>query len=154
MKIETFLKQQSVPFEVLPHLAEYRASRIAQELHVPGNNFAKTVVLNVDGKRMLAVLPASHSVNMETARDSLSADRVELAHEEELARLFPDCELGAVPPFGSQYGVETVVDEPLTADEHIVFEGNTHDQAVYMRYADFAQIEHPRVAHLSGREMN
>jgi Ala-tRNA(Pro) deacylase len=152
MKIETFLQDKSVPFEMLPHRTEFGASRIAHALHVPGENFAKTVLLNVDGKLKLAVISASHSVNMETAKHSLVADHVELAPETELAKTFPDCELGAVPPFGSQYGVETIVDDPLTEDEHIVFEGNTHNQAVYMRYVDFEQIEHPRVAHLTGRE--
>jgi Ala-tRNA(Pro) deacylase len=149
MNVEKFLKDQAVPFEMLSHRPAYTASRTAESLHVPGANFAKSVVLKVNDRPVLAVLPASRSVNMPNAEKALGADHIVLADEEEMATLFPDCELGAVPPFGSQYGLETIVDDQLTEDEHIVFDGNTHDRAVYMRYSDFEKLEHPRIAQLT-----
>lgn len=149
MNVESFLKNRGVPFDMLPHRTEFSASRTAQVLHVPGGNFAKTVVLHVDGHPVMAVLQATHSVSLPNVRQALGARDVHLAAEEELKTLFPDCELGAVPPFGSQYEMETVADDGLAEDDHIVFDGNTHDRAVYMRYFDYADIEHPRVAHIT-----
>ncbi|MEX1094953.1 MAG: YbaK/EbsC family protein [Planctomycetales bacterium] len=94
---------------------------------------------------------ASGAADLARARQALSARKVELAPESELRTLFPDCELGAVPPFGSEYGLTTVVDEPLTHDDYIVFDGNSHHEAISMSYGDFAAIEHPRIAELSHR---
>ncbi|MBW3542656.1 MAG: YbaK/EbsC family protein [Planctomycetes bacterium] len=149
MRIEEFLREQKVPFDVLHHRTTYTAQDTAHSLHVPGDNLAKTVVLNVDGEHVLAVLPATHAIDFDSLRQALSARSVELAPEDELSTLFDDCELGAVPPFGSQYGLPTLVDKPLCEDEHIVFDGNTHGEAIYMRYHDFEKIEHPRVAAFS-----
>ncbi len=149
MNVESFLKHRGVPFDMLPHRTEYTASRTAQALHVPGGNFAKTVVLQVDGHPVLAVLQATRSVSIPKVREALDARDVHLAEEEDLKQLFADCELGAMPPFGSQYDMETIVDDGLAEDEHIVFDGNTHDRAVYMRYYDYANIEHPHVAHIT-----
>lgn len=149
MNVESFLKRRGVPFEMLPHRTEFSASRTAQALHVPGDNFAKSVVLKVDGRPVMAVLQATHWVDISSVTKLLGAKDVRLAPEPELQQLFPDCELGALPPFGSQYNMETIVDDRLAEDEHIVFDGNSHDRAVYMRYFDYAQIEHPHVAHIA-----
>lgn len=149
MNVESFLKNRGVPFEMLPHRTEYTASRTAQALHVPGDLFAKTVVLSVDGRPVLAVLQATHSVNLPNLKRLLGARDMHLASEAELKNLFPDCELGAMPPFGSQYDMETIMDDGLAADEQIVFEGNTHGRAVQMRYYDYVNIEHPHVAHIT-----
>ena len=149
MNVQKFLSGQNVQFETLEHPVEYSAQRMAGVIHVSGDEVAKTVVLKVDGKPMLAVLQATHAVDFDKAPEVFGAETVELAPEEELRELFPDCELGAVPPFGSQYGLPTVVDEPLTKDETIVFEGNTHHDAIRMRYADYAKLENPRVASFS-----
>ena len=149
MNIEAFLKQRRVPFAMLPHRTEYTASRTAQALHVPGDHFAKTVVLNVDGRPVLAVLQATHWLNVENLKRLLGAKQVQLASEAEIKDLFPDCELGAMPPFGSQYDMETIVDDGLAEDEQIVFDGNSHERAVQMRFYDYARIEHPHVAHIA-----
>jgi Ala-tRNA(Pro) deacylase len=149
MKVSDFLREQHVPFDVLPHETTFTAQHMAQALDVPGDNVAKTVLLKVDGEYVLAVLQATHAVHFDRAARALGTDNVELAAEEEITRLFPDCEPGAVPPFGSKYGVRTLVDESLTEDEYIVFEGNTHQEAIYMRYYDYQKIEQPRVAAFS-----
>lgn len=150
MNVEQYLKQQHVPFDVLPHSTTYSAQRTAGALHVPGENLAKTVVLQADDRYVLAVLPATRQINLRKAQACAGTKELQLAAEKELRHLFGDCELGAVPPFGSHYGLETIVDEPLSEDEHIVFDSNTHDKAIYMRYHDYAQLERPLVAAISG----
>lgn len=146
MKVQQFLDQQGVSFEVLPHEPTYSAQRMAQAVHVPGDNVAKTVLLKADGQFILAVLPATHQIHLEMARDALAAHTLELASEDELAHVFADCELGALPPFGSQYGLETLVDASLSEDDDIVFEGNAHREAFRMKYRQFEELENPQVA--------
>ena len=149
MNVREFLKAECVPFEVLPHRSTYTAQRLAHTLDVPGDNVAKTVLLNVDGELVLAVLPASHQISVSMLEDCLDAKSVQLATEDEVARIFPDCERGVAPPFGTQYGLMTIVDRSLTEDERIVFEGNSHSEAICLRYYDYTQIEHPRVESFS-----
>src|SRR5438552_623318 len=121
MNIDEFLCSQQVPFERLRHRPVYSANRVAQVLHVPGKEVAKTVLLRAGGGYALAVLPATHRVDLDRVRVDLGEEQVEMATEEEMDRLFPDCERGALPPFGSLYSLPTVVDEALAADEQIVF---------------------------------
>jgi Ala-tRNA(Pro) deacylase len=145
MNVAEFLHTEHVPFEVLPHRNAYTAQHLAHTLDVPGDNVAKTVLLNVDGKFVLAVLPATHQVSLSMLEDCLHADCAQLATEEELAKIFPDCERGVAPPFGTRYGLTTIVARSLTDDERIVFEGNSHSEAICLRYYDYAKIENPRV---------
>ena len=149
MKEQQFLKEKGVWFEPIRHRPTFTAQHTAQAMHVHGDEMAKTVVLRADGKYALAVLQATHNIDMLRAREALGAKSVELASEEQFKKLFPDCEVGALPPFGSQYGLKTLVDESLTHDNEIVVEGNTHEEAIRMKYADFEQLEHPRVAAFS-----
>jgi Ala-tRNA(Pro) deacylase len=147
MRLDELLTDRHIPFEHLHHRPSYTANRTAQVLHVPGREVAKTVVLRVDGRYVVAVLPATHRVDLERARQELGAQEIEMATEAEMDRLFPDCERGAVPPFGSIYHLETVVDESLGADEQIVFDAQNHEDAIRMRYRDYEALEHPRVGH-------
>ncbi len=149
MNIQQFLTENAVQYETLPHRTTFTASRLADALHEPGDYVAKSVVLKADGEYVLAVLPASHELELSLARTEMGCNHLELAHEEELGPLFPDCELGAMPPFGSLYGLRTWVDSRLTEDDHIVFDGQTHTEAVRMSYDSFAALEDPMVADLS-----
>ncbi len=149
MNVQEFLHEQGVPFNALEHQTTFSAQRMAHSLDVPGENVAKTVVLKVDGEYVLIVLQATRQVDTSMVRDVLRAEQVELASEEELAKLFSDCELGVIPPFGSRYGMKTLVDESLIDDEYIVFEGNRHDEAVSMRYYDFDNLEQPQIVAVS-----
>jgi Ala-tRNA(Pro) deacylase len=149
VKTDDFLKNHDVPYALVGHRTTYTAHELAHCLHEPGRNVAKTVVVKVDGKPCLAVLQATRAVDLRLLRRMFSATIVELASEVELRALFPDCEIGAIPPFGSQYGLKTLVDESLMLDEYIVFEGNTHEEAICMRYFDYEQLEHPTVAAFS-----
>jgi Ala-tRNA(Pro) deacylase len=149
MKEQQFLKEKGVWFEPIGHRRTFTAQHTAQAMHVAGDELAKTVVLKADGKYVLAVLQATHHIDMMRAREVLMAKSVELASEEQFKKLFPDCEVGALPPFGSQYGLKTLVDESLTHDPEIVIEGNTHEESIRMKYADFERLEHPQVAAFS-----
>jgi Ala-tRNA(Pro) deacylase len=143
MKLDELLTNRQVAYEHLHHRPAYTANRTAQTLHVPGQEMAKTVVLRVDGRYVLAVLPATHRIDLEKLRQDMGAERVEMASESEMDRLFPDCERGAVPPFGSLYHLETWIDESLTADEQIVFDAHSHEDAIRMRFRDYEALEHP-----------
>jgi Ala-tRNA(Pro) deacylase len=151
MRLDELLVSRHISFQRLPHRRAYTANRVAQVLHVKGREVAKTVLLRTSQGHILAVLPATHQIDLEQLRDELSDPRIELAPEEEMDRLFPDCERGAVPPFGSLYQVPTIMDESLSDDETIVFEGPDHEQAIRMSLHDYETIEHPRHGHFAHR---
>ena len=147
MRIEQFLRDKGVEFTVVPHQDTYDAQRMAQALHVPGREVAKTVLLRADSDfaHIVAVLPATKSIDLDRVSEALGGSKVELATEIEIAHHCPDCEMGVLPPFGSQYGMKTIVDTSLAEDEEIFFEGNTHHEAIRMKFADFRRIEQPLV---------
>ena len=149
MNVTEFLTRQRVPFDVLPHRTTFAAQRMAQALDVPGDNVAKTVVVRADERYVLAVLQATHEIDVSKASLALGVRSLTLADEDEVFDLFSDCEPGAVPPFGSGYGLETLVDESLTDDEYTVFESNSHDESVSMRYDDYEELERPQIASFS-----
>lgn len=143
--IEKFLTEQRVPYEVLTHRRAYTAQEEAAVAHVPGRQWAKTVVCFADEEPILAVLPAVHNVDTERLQRLAGAKKVRLATEAELAPLYQDCEPGAMPPFGCLYGQRVFVDRSLASDEEIVFNAGTHAEAIRMRYEDFAKLANPTV---------
>ncbi len=149
MNIQQFLTEQAIDYEALPHRTTFTASRLADAVDEHGDFVAKTVVLKADGEYVLAVLPSTCSLEFSLARSELGCSHLELATEDELADLFPDCEVGVIPPFGSLYGLKTWVDSQLTEDDHIVFDGQSHDEALRISYTSYESIEDPRVADLS-----
>ena len=151
MRLDEFLSNQHVPFRRLHHQPAYTANRVAQALHVPGREVAKSVLVSTGHGFVLAVLPATHRVDLERLRQDLGEERVGLATENEMERLFPDCERGAMPPFGSLYQLPTLIDESLAEDEEIVFEAQDHQEAIAMAYRDYVAVEHPRMGHFAER---
>jgi Ala-tRNA(Pro) deacylase len=149
MNVQDFLRNRDIPFDALEHDPTYTAQSLAQAVHVSGEEVAKTVLLAVDDGFVLAVLPATHQVDTMRVKAFLGATRVELATERECGRWFEDCELGVLPPFGSKYGLRTMVDRSLLEDEMIVFEGNSHHEAIRMSCQDFIDVEEPIVASFS-----
>jgi len=148
MNVKQYLKQQCVAFDVLPHPRSETALGTASMLAVPEENFAKAVLLKLDGRPVIAVVQASFEVNPIEVKKCLGAGFVEWADEGDLDEYFSDCETGAIPPFGSHYGMPTVVDSQLAEDEYIVFNGNTPDEAISMRYQDYQMIERPHQAEI------
>lgn len=145
-RLKDYLDREKVPYAVLPHREAYTASDLAQTLHVSGKELAKVVMVKVGERFVMAVLPANWKVDLKRLSDSFQTPHVRLATEEEFTGLFPDCELGAMPPFGNLYGLEVYVDQALTVDEEIVFQAGTRYEAVKLRYQDFANLVHPVVA--------
>jgi len=148
MNVATFLKEQACRFERMPHHPTYSAQRLAQALHVPGREVAKTVLLRANGGHqfVVAVLPASKNIDFVQTSKLLGKGPVQLATELEIAAHCPDCDFGVLPPFGSRYGMKTIVDSTLSDDDEIVFEANTHEEAIRMKFDDFCQLEDPLVA--------
>lgn len=140
-----YLDSQHVSYECLHHALAFPAQEVAHTLHVSGKHFAKAVMLQADGRPVMAVLPASYRLNLHELKTELDAKHVEMLPEGELTKLCPDCELGAFPPFGSLYGMETLVDRSLAQSEEIVFNAGSHTEAVRMKYADYANLTKPRV---------
>ena len=146
MGIREYLRSRRVPFEVLLHSPAPCATRLASTLHVPGAQVAKTVLLATEGRYFVAVLPATQRIDIGRLAGVLDAPDLRLATEDELAQVFNDCELGALPPFGTIYGMTTIVDASLSAGTEIIVEGNLRHEGVRMRYTDFEAVEAPILA--------
>lgn len=145
-KLKEYLDREHVHYDVLPHPEAFRAAAIAQALHTPEKEMAKVVIVKVEERFVMTVLPASWNVDLHRLRDVFLTNHVRLATEDEIKDLFPDCDLGAMPPFGILYGLSVYVDRSLTEDEEITFQAGTHSEAIRMRYMDFAALVFPTVA--------
>ena len=143
--LNAYLDRERVHYDVLSHPEAFRALAIAQTLHTPGKEMAKVVIVKVQERFVMTVLPASWNVDLHRLRTVFATHQVRLATEDEIIGLFPDCELGAMPPFGNLYGLPVYVDQSLTEDEEIVFQAGTHSEAIRMRYWDFASLAFPVV---------
>lgn len=144
-RLKDFLEANGVPYTHCTHRLAYTAQGVAAAQHVKGREMAKTVILRGDGKFFMAVLPASSKVDVEALHDALPYPQIRLATEYEFAVLFPDCEVGAMAPFGNLYSLEVFVDTALAEDEEIVFNAGSHVDTIRMSYRDFERLVHPVV---------
>lgn len=144
--ISDYLARNHVDYTVIVHPVAYTAQQGAASSHVPGREWAKAVVCIADDQPILAVVPAHNVVDLERVQQLVGAESFRLANESDIAQLYQDCELGAMPPFGPLYGQRVFVDNSLTADPEIVFNAGSHREAIRMRYADFASLVSPTVA--------
>lgn len=149
--VQEFLRRANVPYTVIPHTPAYSAQEEAAVVHVPGRDWAKTVVCFADGEPIQAVVPADREVDFERLAIVAAASSLRLADEDELRWLYPDCERGAMPPLGPLYKQTVFVDGTLAAESRVVFNAGTHADAVAMRYEDFARITHPIVGWFARR---
>jgi Ala-tRNA(Pro) deacylase len=151
MNVASFLERGRYKFERMLHEPAYSAQHLAHKLHVSGREIAKTVLLRArpQGRLILAVLPAHKKVDVIKAGKILGVDKLELATEFDISALCADCDFGVLPPFGSRYGVRTIVDADLSHDDFIWFEGNTHEEAFKLNFKDYCRLEQPQVAHFS-----
>lgn len=145
-RLQAFLDGEHVPYELQQHSIAYTAQQVAASEHISGRLVAKVVIVLANGGPVLLALPASSRVDFERVKQVLHARDVRLADETEVAPLFPDCEVGAMPPFGSLYELPVVVDQHLADDERIVFPVGTHTETMRLRYDDFARLVKPVVA--------
>ncbi len=144
--LNAYLNHEHVHYDLLSHPEAFRAAEIASTLHTPEKEMAKVVIVRVDERYVMTVLPASWNVDLRRLRAFFPTRHVRLASESEIAALFPDCEVGAMPPFGTLYGLPVYVDRSLAEDREIVFQAGTHSDAIRMRYMDFSALVFPVVA--------
>ncbi len=143
-KLRGFLDQHHVRYSVIPHGIAYTAREIAARAHVPGREFAKTVMVNGDGKHFMVVTTSDRQVHLDRFRSALGVRHARFEKENEFRSLFPECEAGAMPPFGPLYGVEVVVDDAIFDDDEISFNAGTHRTLIRMAVADFLDLVKPR----------
>jgi Ala-tRNA(Pro) deacylase len=149
--VTKLLDLKKVPYEHRVHPTALTAEQVAEAEHVPGSIVAKTVVVKADNKFVMAVLPASAKVDLPALRETLRANELRLAKEAEFYGLFPDSELGAMPPFGNLYGLPVYADESLARDRAILFSAGTHRDAIRMSYRDFTRLAEPKICSFAAR---
>jgi Ala-tRNA(Pro) deacylase len=153
-KLKAFLDKNNVRYVTIKHSSAYTAQEVASSAHVSGKEFAKTVMIKADEKMAMAVLPASFQVDFEQLKKSLGTKKVTLANEAEFKYHFPDCEVGAMPPFGNLYDMEVFVAEILVNNEEIAFNAGTHTELFKMKYEDFERLVQPKVFKFSWKTVS
>jgi Ala-tRNA(Pro) deacylase len=147
--VTDYLKHNSVQYEVIEHAPAFSAHEVAVVSHVPEKDLAKTLVVNSDGKYCMVVMPADHRLSDHLLNDVLKGKHIHLASEEDLQQLFPDCEVGAMPPFGNLYALPVYVDTTLANDEVIVFNACSHTRSIRLKMYDYLRLVKPIVAEFS-----
>ena len=148
-RLEAYLSEQQVRYAAQHHRRTFTAHDTAVTEHIPDKLVAKVVMIVADGQLTMLVLPASCTVDMARVRDMIEGQDVHLARERDFAKTFPDCDIGAMPPFGQLYGLPVYVDRRLAANAAIVFPAGTHTETIRMAYADFARLVQPIVANFA-----
>ncbi len=151
-RLKDFLDQNNIKYVTIRHSLAYTSQEIAASAHIKGKNLAKTVLIKINGKMVMAVLPATHKVDFDLLKKAFGHENIRLANEHEFLDKFPECEVGAMPPFGNLYNMEVYVDESLTEDKEIAFNAGTHVELIQMSYEDFERLVQPKkikFAHLS-----
>lgn len=142
-KLKEYLDENKIKYLIISHSPAYTAQEMAARAHMPGKEIAKTVLVKIDGKLAMAVLPGSFKINFENLKKVLGSDNVRLADEHEFIDKFPDCEAGAMPPFGNLYGIDVFVANSLAEDEEIAFNACSHSQLIKMSYSDYEKLVKP-----------
>ena len=144
-KLREFLDNNHIKYVTIAHSPAYTASEIAQLAHIPGKELAKTVIVKIDGKMAMAVLPASYRVDLNRLKEAAGANAIDMATEQDFKEAFPGCEVGAMPPFGNLYGMEVFTAASLAEDENIAFNAGSHTELVQLSYKDFERLAKPKV---------
>jgi Ala-tRNA(Pro) deacylase len=152
-KLRSFLDSHNVKYMVISHSLAYTAQGVAALAHVSGKKLAKTVIVKIDGVLAMAVIPASDHVDLDRLRTITGAQSVELATEREFKDAFPDCETGAMPPFGNLYDMSVYADESLGAHEEITFSAGTHRELVRMPWEDLVRLVNPTMHQLTYQKL-
>ncbi|MGI9302554.1 MAG: aminoacyl-tRNA deacylase [Gammaproteobacteria bacterium] len=148
-KLKEFLDSRHIRYTSIKHSPSYTAQEIAQSAHISGKEMLKTVMVQIDGEMAMAVLPASYRVDLDVLKASTGAKNVELTPERQFKDKFPDCEVGAMPPFGNLYGVTVFASPRIAEDELIAFNAGTHTELIQLGYRDYAELVSPNIVRLS-----
>ena len=149
LRILRFLDDEGVAYERISHAPAFSAQKIAAAAHVRGREMAKVVIVKVDEQLAMTVLPADCTLNLDHLRAVTDADVLGLATEAEFRDRFPDCEGGAMPPFGNLYGLPVFAASMLGLHEHVAFNAGNHREVIRMRYLDFVRLVRPRIVELT-----
>lgn len=144
-KLKEYLEKNKIKYVAVSHSKAYTAMEIAASAHISGKELAKTVMVKIDGNMAMAVLPASQKVDFDLLKKAVMAKQVEIASEGEFKNLFPECELGAMPPFGNLYGLDVYVAESLAEDEEIVFNAGSFTELIRLSFQDYEKLVMPKV---------
>lgn len=144
-RLKEFLDEKRAKYITIDHSPAFTAQEVAQRAHIPGKEIAKTVIVKIDGELAMVVTPASENLRLGQLKELLGARRIDLAHEYEFKDAFPDCETGAMPPFGNLYGMPVYVSPALRDDEEIAFNAGTHSELVRLPYSEFERLVEPRL---------
>lgn len=147
-RLEKYLRQNDVGFDVREHPSAFTAQQIAAQEHVPGRRFAKVVMVKADGHLRMLVMPAPERVDRDRAREALGAKEVLIATESDFGPAFADCDLGAMSPFGNLYGVPVSVDASLAENELMTFQAGTHTTTMTLTVKDFIRLVKPQIIEL------
>lgn len=147
-RLTHYLDEHAIKYVSTRHSPAFTAAEVAVSTHVAGRSFAKTIILEVEGVPAMLVLPANRRILIHDLREMLGTERVKLASEREIRELFPDCELGAMPPIGPLYGFKVHVTASLAQEREITFNAGTHTETITMAYADFARLVQPAIIDL------
>ncbi len=148
-KLIKFLDEHDVRYVKITHSQAFTAQQVAASAHIKGKEMAKTVIIKINGKMAMAVLPATFHVDFHLLKEITGNEDVVLAHESEFKDLFEDCETGAMPPFGNLYSMDVFVAQSLTEDEDIAFNAGSHSELIKMKYTDFAKLVKPKILKFS-----
>ena len=144
-KLKEFLDKEKIKYVSIIHSPAYTAQEVAASAHITGKELAKTVIVQLDGETAMAVLPANRKIVLQDLRDVTGADQVKFVPEDDFKKQFPDCETGAMPPFGNLYGMAVYVAASLTQNEEIVFNAGSHIEVIKLAYKDFERLVRPQV---------
>ena len=148
-RLKDFLDKHRVKYVVITHSRDYTSQEIAMSALMPGKELAKTVMIKFDGRMVMAILPSSYKVNLDLLREATGAGKIELASENEFQDMFPECEIGAMPPFGNLYEMDVFVEESLTGNKTIAFNAGSHTELIKLAYKDFTKLVEPTVIKFS-----
>jgi len=151
-RIREFLDGNGAKYVILSHSPAYTSQEVAASAHVPGKAMAKTVIVKLDGRLAMAVVPASREVEISLLRETTGAHFAELADESEFADRFEGCQLGTMPPLGNLFGMSTYMDQSLAKAEYIAFNAGTHTELVLMKFVDYRRIAHPKLGRIAAVE--
>ena len=148
-KIKEFLDRNHVPYITITHSQAFTAQQVAASAHIPGKEMVKTVMVRLRDGLAMAVVPASYHVDFNSLKEVIGEENLRLAFESEFRDVFPDCEVGAMPPFGNLYGMEVFVAEALAENDEIAFNAGTHTEVIRMSFADFERLVNPKILRFS-----
>ena len=151
-KLKKFLDDNEIPYVVITHSQAFTAQQVAASAHISGKDIAKTVMIKVNCEMAMAVLPGPYLIDFSLLKEAIGIDDIRLAGEREFKELFPDCQNGAMPPFGNLYGMKVYVAKELAEDHQIAFNAGTHTQLVQLAYKDFERMVKPQILEFSVKE--